>query len=95
MEPVESKQARCSWCGTEQIYVDYHDNVWGRPVYDSLELFEKLCLDGQQAGLSWITILKKQANYQQAFAQFNPEVIAEFSEQKVEALMQDSGIVRN
>jgi DNA-3-methyladenine glycosylase I len=86
---------RCGWVSDDPLYQQYHDEVWGRPEYDSQQLFAKLCLDGQQAGLSWITILKKQANYQQAFAQFNPEVIAEFSEQKVEALMQDSGIVRN
>lgn len=86
---------RCSWCGTEPIYVEYHDNVWGRPQYDSRVLFEKLCLDGQQAGLSWITILKKQAGYERAFANFNPEVIASYSEQDIERLMNDSGIVRN
>lgn len=86
---------RCSWCGDDPQYVDYHDKVWGRPVYDAKELFEKLCLDGQQAGLSWITILRKQANYEKAFADFEPSIIAEFDQAKVEALMQDKGIVRN
>ena len=86
---------RCSWCGQDPQYVDYHDKVWGRPVYDSKVLFEKLCLDGQQAGLSWITILRKQENYERAFANFEPSVIATFDEAKVEALMLDKGIVRN
>ena len=86
---------RCGWCGTEEIYVNYHDQVWGRPVADSRELFEKLCLDGQQAGLSWITILKKQANYEKAFDQFNPEKIARYTDKRVEKLLQNPGIVRN
>ncbi len=86
---------RCTWCGDDPQYVEYHDNVWGRPVYDSKVLFEKLCLDGQQAGLSWITILRKQQNYEQAFANFEPKVIATFDEHKVEELMQNPGIVRN
>lgn len=86
---------RCSWVGNDPIYQAYHDNVWGRPVYDKQELFAKLCLDGQQAGLSWITILKKQQNYEAAFANFDPYIVSEYDEQKVESLMQDSGIVRN
>ena len=86
---------RCSWCGDDPQYVEYHDKVWGRPVYDAKVLFEKLCLDGQQAGLSWITILRKQANYEQAFANFEPSIVAEFDEAKVEELMQNKGIVRN
>jgi DNA-3-methyladenine glycosylase I len=87
--------ARCTWCGQDPIYVDYHDHVWGRPQGDSLHLFEKLCLDGQQAGLSWITVLKKQANYQRLFAQFQPTEIVLFDDAKVESLMQDAGIIRN
>ncbi len=86
---------RCGWVGDDPLYQDYHDKVWGRPVYDPVELFAKLCLDGQQAGLSWITILKKQQNYYDAFAGFDPEKIARFDEAKVEALMRNSGIVRN
>jgi DNA-3-methyladenine glycosylase I len=86
---------RCPWCGQDQAYQHYHDTVWGRPVYDSKELFAKLCLDGQQAGLSWLTILRKQANYYQAFAQFEPEQLALFSEQDCEALMTNPGIIRN
>lgn len=86
---------RCAWVGNDPIYEEYHDNVWGRPEYDSQQLFEKLCLDGQQAGLSWITILKKQANYQAAFHQFDPTKIVLMNEDDVERLMQDKGIVRN
>ncbi|OEY66208.1 DNA-3-methyladenine glycosylase I [Marinobacter sp. X15-166B] len=88
-------QARCHWCGTDPLYVAYHDQVWGRPEYDDRTLFEKLCLDGQQAGLSWITILKKQHNYQQAYDQFDPERIAGYGEEKIAELLQNSGIVRN
>ena len=86
---------RCHWCGEDPVYQHYHDTVWGRPEYDSLELFEKLCLDGQQAGLSWITILKKQANYEAAFFNFDPYQMAQMDETDVERLMQDVGIVRN
>lgn len=86
---------RCGWCGTDPQYQAYHDLVWGRPVLDSRELFEKLCLDGQQAGLSWITILRKQANYQAAFHQFEPTKIVQMSVAERELLMQNAGIVRN
>ena len=86
---------RCAWVGNDPIYQEYHDNVWGRPEYDSQQLFEKLCLDGQQAGLSWITILKKQENYRAAFHNFEPEKIVTMTEDDVERLMQDKGIVRN
>lgn len=86
---------RCGWCGKDPIYIDYHDNQWGRPVYDSFELFEKLCLDGQQAGLSWITVLKKQKNYQLLFDNFNPERIATYDDDKIDILMQDARIIRN
>lgn len=85
----------CTWCGTDPIYVEYHDKVWGRPQFDSRHLFEKLCLDGQQAGLSWITILKKQAGYEKAFANFEPSIIAKFDAEKVEELMLNPDIVRN
>ncbi|MCT7942822.1 MULTISPECIES: DNA-3-methyladenine glycosylase I [Shewanella] len=86
---------RCGWVSDDPIYQRYHDEVWGRPVYDSQELFAKLCLDGQQAGLSWITILKKQHNYEDLFANFDPSIIATYDEAKVEALMLEPGIVRN
>jgi DNA-3-methyladenine glycosylase I len=86
---------RCSWCGTEPIYVHYHDTDWGVPEYDSRALWEKLILDGFQAGLSWITILKKRENFRVAFDMFDPEVIAKYNTIKVSALMNDTGIVRN
>ena len=86
---------RCAWVSQDPIYQEYHDKVWGRPVRNKYELFAKLCLDGQQAGLSWITILKKQQNYYQAFHQFDPQRISKMTEEDVERLMQDKGIVRN
>jgi DNA-3-methyladenine glycosylase I len=86
---------RCKWCGTEEIYVRYHDTDWGVPEYDSRALWEKLILDGFQAGLSWITILKKRENFRVAFDGFNPEVIARYDKRKLNALMKDTGIVRN
>lgn len=86
---------RCSWCGTDPLYVHYHDTDWGVPEYDSRALFEKLILDGFQAGLSWITILRKRDNFRQAFDGFKPELIVRYSPKKLDALMQDTGIVRN
>lgn len=86
---------RCPWCGTDPLYVAYHDQVWGRPEYDGLALFEKLCLDGQQAGLSWLTVLRKQENYRAAYDHFNPEVIARYDQAKIESLLQNPGIIRN
>lgn len=86
---------RCGWCGTDPLYVHYHDTDWGVPEYDSRALFEKLILDGFQAGLSWITILRKRENFRAAFDQFDPEVIARYDTRKTDALMQDAGIVRN
>ena len=86
---------RCPWCGEDPLYVDYHDTVWGRPEYDDLALFEKLCLDGQQAGLSWITILRKQHTYRAAYDHFNPEKIVHYDNAKVEELLANPGIIRN
>lgn len=86
---------RCEWCGTDPIYVKYHDEEWGKPVYDDQKLFAKLILDGAQAGLSWITILKKRDNYYKAFDQFDAEKIARYDEEKVQELLQNEGIVRN
>lgn len=86
---------RCDWVSDHEIYKQYHDNVWGRPVTNSQELFAKLCLDGQQAGLSWLTILKKAANYDQAFYQFDPVKISKMDEHDIERLMTNSGIIRN
>jgi DNA-3-methyladenine glycosylase I len=86
---------RCGWVSSDPLYQAYHDNEWGVPETDSQALFAKLCLDGQQAGLSWITILKKQKNYESAFFNFDPEKIASMTSSDVERLMQDKGIVRN
>lgn len=86
---------RCGWCGTDPLYVRYHDTDWGVPEYDSRALFEKLILDGFQAGLSWITILRKRENFRAAFDGFKPEVIARYDKRKIERLMKDEGIVRN
>ncbi|ADH91213.1 DNA-3-methyladenine glycosylase I [Ancylobacter novellus DSM 506] len=86
---------RCAWCGTDPLYVAYHDTEWGVPEYDDRALFEKLILDGFQAGLAWITILRKRDGFRAAFDGFEPEIIARYSPEKVEALMQDAGIIRN
>lgn len=86
---------RCGWAGPEQIYIDYHDTEWGVPEYDSRALWEKLILDGFQAGLSWITILKKRENFRTAFAGFDPNVIAEWGPDDVLRLLADPGIIRH
>jgi DNA-3-methyladenine glycosylase I len=86
---------RCPWPGQDPFYVAYHDDEWGVPEYDDRALYEKLMLDGFQAGLSWITILRKRDNFRRAFDGFEPERIARYDAAKVEALMQDAGIVRN
>ena len=86
---------RCSWAGVTPIYQDYHDNEWGRPVHDDRMLFEMLILEGAQAGLSWITVLKKRENYRVAFDGFDPDKVALYDEAKVEELMANEGIIRN
>ena len=86
---------RCGWCGVDPVYVDYHDTEWGVPEWDSRALWEKLILDGFQAGLSWITILKKRDNFRNAFAKFDPNEIATWGEKEVEILVQNAGIIRH
>ncbi|MBO6544599.1 MAG: DNA-3-methyladenine glycosylase I [Alphaproteobacteria bacterium] len=86
---------RCSWPTDDPIYLAYHDEEWGVPEWDDRALFEKLQLDGFQAGLSWITILKKRDNFRRAFDNFAPEKIARYSEKKIEKLLQDEGIIRH
>ena len=86
---------RCAWCGTDALYQQYHDEEWGVPVYDDHRLFEMLVLDGAQAGLSWLTILRKRKNYRQAFDNFDPEAIARYDEQRIAQLLANPGIVRN
>lgn len=86
---------RCGWCGTDPVYVAYHDTEWGVPERDSRALYEKLVLDGFQAGLSWLTILRKRDNFRAAFAGFDPDVIAGWGEPEVAGLLADAGIVRH
>ncbi|MBV1863601.1 MAG: DNA-3-methyladenine glycosylase I [Rhodobacteraceae bacterium] len=86
---------RCSWCGELEIYINYHDQEWGVPEYNSRTLWEKLVLDGFQAGLSWLTILKKRDAFREAFAEFDPVKVAVFGENDVERLLQNTGIVRH
>ncbi len=86
---------RCPWCLGDPLYEEYHDTEWGVPCYDDQMLFENLLLEGAQAGLSWITVLRKRENYRQAFDSFDPQAIARYTPKKIEALMQDSGIIRN
>jgi DNA-3-methyladenine glycosylase I len=88
-------KTRCSWPGSDPLYVAYHDTEWGVPEFGDRALFEKLILDGFQAGLSWITILRKRENFRRAFANFDPSAIARFGPAEIEALMGDPGIVRN
>lgn len=86
---------RCAWCGTTDDYVAYHDEEWGTPVRDDVRLFEKLSLEGFQAGLSWLTILRKRENFRRAFREFEPERIARFGAADVRRLLADAGIVRH
>jgi DNA-3-methyladenine glycosylase I len=89
------KSKRCEWCGDDPVYVKYHDEEWGKPVHDDRIMFEFLVLEGAQAGLSWITILKRRENYRKAFANFDPKKVAKFTEKNVEQLMNNNGIIRN
>ncbi len=86
---------RCWWCGNDPNYVAYHDDEWGMPVDDDKRLFEKICLEGFQAGLSWLTILRKRENFRAAFAGFDLERVARFNTRSVERLLKDAGIVRH
>jgi DNA-3-methyladenine glycosylase I len=89
------EKQRCTWPGQDPLYVAYHDEEWGVPEYDDRALFEKLVLDGFQAGLSWITILRKRENFRKAFDGFNPEKIVRYGEPKILKLLQDEGIIRH
>ncbi|NDW10702.1 DNA-3-methyladenine glycosylase I [Dysgonomonas sp. 520] len=93
---MENKEMqRCGWCGTDPLYVDYHDNEWGKEVTSDEKMFEFLVLESAQAGLSWITILRRRKNYRKAFAGFDAEKVANFTPEDVERLMLDAGIIRN
>ncbi|HUW25738.1 MAG TPA: DNA-3-methyladenine glycosylase I [Gallionella sp.] len=89
------KKTRCGWCGDDPLYCRYHDSEWGVPLHDDQALFEFLILEGTQAGLSWITILRKRENYRNAFDNFDAACIARYGASKIESLLQDPGIVRN
>ena len=86
---------RCSWCGDDPTYVSYHDDEWGVPEHNDKALYEKLCLDGFQAGLSWIIVLKKRENFRAAFDNFNPEKVARYGKRQVNRLLKDAGIIRS
>jgi DNA-3-methyladenine glycosylase I len=86
---------RCWWPGDDELYVRYHDQEWGRPVVDDRRLFEKICLEGFQSGLSWITILRKRENFRKAFKDFDPSIVARFTARDVQRLLNDAGIVRH
>jgi DNA-3-methyladenine glycosylase I len=86
---------RCAWCGDDPLYVAYHDEDWGVPVYDDQLLFEMLILEGAQAGLSWLTILRKRENYRKALHNFDADKISRYDQKEIDRLMQDAGIVRN
>jgi DNA-3-methyladenine glycosylase I len=88
-------RVRCSWPGSDALYVAYHDEEWGVPEYDPRALYEKLMLDGFQAGLSWITILRKRENFRHAFAGFTPEKVARFGKREIARLLKDEGIIRS
>lgn len=86
---------RCPWCGDDPLYIAYHDQEWGRPINDDRRLFEFLLLEGAQAGLSWITVLRKREAYRKHFADFDPVKVAKFTDAKLEKILQDPGIIRN
>lgn len=87
--------SRCHWCGTDPLYVHYHDTVWGVPEFDSKALFAKLILDGAQAGLSWITILRRQEGYMAVFDNLDPDIVARYTDKKLEKILLDERIIRN
>lgn len=91
----QDEKTRCWWCGDDPLYRHYHDTEWGRPVTDDTRLFEKICLEGFQSGLSWITILRKRENFRAAFDEFNFYKVAKYDNSDIERLLQDAGIIRH
>lgn len=89
------KKKRCEWVSDETLYIEYHDREWGRESRDSRHLFEMVCLEGQQAGLSWWTILQRRENYRQAFADFDPYILADYGDEELSRLLENEGIIRN
>src|SRR6187402_2011853 len=94
-ETTIDRTGTCTWAGTDPLYVAYHDDEWGVPDHDDPKLFEMITLEGAQAGLSWITILRKRENYRAAFHNFDPAIVAGYGEEKIAELLADAGIVRN
>lgn len=92
---MPKQKCRCTWCGDDPLYCEYHDTEWGVPLFDERKLFEMLILEAAQAGLSWVTVLRKRENYRKAFDNFDAKKIARYTPEKIEKLMQDSGIIRN
>lgn len=92
---MPTQEQRCPWCGNDPVYTDYHDNEWGVPLHDDRRLFEMLVLEGAQAGLSWITVLKKRDSYRKAFDNFDARKIVRYDEKKVNELLRNEGIIRN
>lgn len=92
---MKPEKQRCTWCGEDPLYVEYHDKEWGKPVHDDHKLFEFIILEGAQAGLSWITVLRKRENYRKHFANFDPMKVARFSPEKLAKIMLDPGVIRN
>ena len=92
---MAKQRERCRWCGDDELYIRYHDEEWGVPVHDDQQIFEMLVLEGFQAGLSWLTILRKRENFRKAFKNFIPETIVRFTKRDIERLMKDEGIIRN
>ena len=90
-----NKKKRCAWPGADPLYIKYHDKEWGVPVYKDRKLFEFLILEGAQAGLSWLTILKRREGYRKAFANFDVQKVARYNKRKIESLLKDPGIIRN
>lgn len=86
---------RCNWCGTDPLYIQYHDEEWGTPVHDDMKHFEFLVLESAQSGLSWLTVLRKRENYRRAYDGFDPEKVAQYKEEKIMELLSDPGIIRN
>lgn len=95
MNETELPHPRCGWCGTDPLYIDYHDTEWGVPVHDDRHLFELICLEGQQAGLSWITVLKKRAQYRRRFKDFEIAPVSRMRDASLERLLTDTGLIRN
>lgn len=92
---VDDGRVRCWWCGDDDLYVRYHDQEWGVPTHDDVALFELLTLEGAQAGLSWITVLRRREGYRRAFKKFNPRTVARFDDARVEVIMGDGGVIRH